>query len=49
MSLEMDNRSARSPSATDGQRHHLFVLAHRDRVLVVGVAAKELVGTFARR
>ena len=35
--------------ATDGQRHHLFVLAHRDRVLVVGVAAKELVGTFARK
>ena len=35
--------------AANGQRHHLFVLAHRNRVLVVGVAAKELVGAFARK
>ena len=50
MSLEVRHMQRQvAERAANGQRHHLFVLAHRNRVLVVGVAAKELVGTFARK
>ena len=41
MSLEVRHMQRQvTERATDGQRHHLFV-AHRDRILVVGVAAKD--------
>ena len=50
MSLEVRHMQRQvTERATDGQRNHLFVLTHRDRILVVGVAAKEFVGAFARK